>query len=103
FSSFVCQLNMYGFRKINRTPRVQRIPGDAQTWEFSHRKYLRVRPDLLEEIKHKALEPVPSLLELPREVAAQLPQMRDSNHRLIHTLSSEKVQVDRLANVANFT
>ncbi|PCH36448.1 winged helix DNA-binding domain-containing protein, partial [Wolfiporia cocos MD-104 SS10] len=59
FSSFVRQLNMYGFHKINRTPRAQRTSADVQTWEFSHHKFLRGRPDLLEEIKRKALEPDP--------------------------------------------
>ncbi|KDQ19450.1 hypothetical protein BOTBODRAFT_102648, partial [Botryobasidium botryosum FD-172 SS1] len=61
FSSFVRQLNMYGFHKINRTPRAQRTSSDAQTWEFSHHKFLRGRPDLLDEIKRKALEPDPSV------------------------------------------
>ncbi|TFL02156.1 HSF-type DNA-binding-domain-containing protein, partial [Pterulicium gracile] len=71
FSSFVRQLNMYGFHKINRTPRAQRSSTDAQTWEFSHRKFLRGRPDLLDEIKRKALEPDPGVkqrVELPGEV-----------------------------------
>ncbi|PFH50943.1 hypothetical protein AMATHDRAFT_143681 [Amanita thiersii Skay4041] len=71
FSSFVRQLNMYGFHKINRTPRAQRTSTDAQTWEFSHHKFLRGRPDLLDEIKRKALEPDPALkhrVELPGEV-----------------------------------
>lgn len=113
---------MYGFHKINRvshlrpllpdnemlmpcvlqTPRAQRTSADVQTWEFSHHKFLRGRPDLLEEIKRKALEPDPSLkhrVELPGEVAAQLSQMRDDNRRLIHALNNEKMKVDRLANV----
>ncbi|KAN0088208.1 HSF-type DNA-binding domain containing protein [Tylopilus felleus] len=59
FSSFVRQLNMYGFHKINRTPRAQRTSTTSQTWEFSHPKFLRGRPDLLEAIKRKALEPDP--------------------------------------------
>ncbi|KAI0685848.1 HSF-type DNA-binding-domain-containing protein [Cytidiella melzeri] len=102
FSSFVRQLNMYGFHKINRTPRAQRTSADVQTWEFSHLKFLRGRPDLLEEIKRKALEPDPSVkhrVELPGEVAAQLSQMRDDNRRLVRALNGEKVKVDRLANV----
>lgn len=85
---------MYGFHKINRvrlivhfvyilpaasidtivsqTPRAQRTTTDAQTWEFSHTKFLRGRPDLLDEIKRKALEPDPSIkhrVELPGEVS----------------------------------
>ncbi|KAF9224111.1 winged helix DNA-binding domain-containing protein, partial [Gyrodon lividus] len=59
FSSFVRQLNMYGFHKINRTPRAQRTSNTSQTWEFSHPKFLRARPDLLDAIKRKALEPDP--------------------------------------------
>ncbi|KAI0690880.1 HSF-type DNA-binding-domain-containing protein [Cerioporus squamosus] len=102
FSSFVRQLNMYGFHKINRTPRAQRTSADVQTWEFSHHKFLRGRPDLLEEIKRKALEPDPSLkhrVELPGEVAAQLSQMREDNRRLMVAFQQERQKVDRLANV----
>ncbi|THH08909.1 hypothetical protein EW146_g8841, partial [Bondarzewia mesenterica] len=120
FSSFVRQLNMYGFHKINRvstpphprgnaltrdlavmqTPRAQRTSTDAQTWEFSHHKFLRGRPDLLEEIKRKALEPDPSIkhrVELPGEVAAQLAQMRDENRRVVNTLTAERAKFERLA------
>ncbi|KAI0065517.1 hypothetical protein BV25DRAFT_1703812 [Artomyces pyxidatus] len=100
FSSFVRQLNMYGFHKINRTPRAQRTSTDAQTWEFSHHKFLRGRPDLLDEIKRKALEPDPSIkhrVELPGEVAAQLSQMRDENRRVVNALAAEKAKFERLA------
>ncbi|GBE89440.1 predicted protein [Sparassis crispa] len=102
FSSFVRQLNMYGFHKINRTPRAQRTSTDVQTWEFSHHKFLRGRPDLLEEIKRKALEPDPSLkhrIELPGEVAAQLSQVREDNRRLTMAMHAERSKVDRLAAV----
>ena len=73
-----------------------------QTWEFSHHKFLRGRPDLLEEIKRKALEPDPSLkhrVELPGEVAAQLSQMRDDNRRLMVAFQQERQKVDRLVSV----
>ncbi|KAI0351335.1 hypothetical protein OH77DRAFT_948313 [Trametes cingulata] len=93
---------MYGFHKINRTPRAQRTSADVQTWEFSHHKFLRGRPDLLEEIKRKALEPDPSLkhrVELPGEVAAQLSQMREDNRRLMVAFQQERGKVERLANV----
>ena len=73
-----------------------------QTWEFSHHKFLRGRPDLLEEIKRKALEPDPSLkhrVELPGEVAAQLSQMREDNRRLAVAFQQERQKVDRLASV----
>ncbi|GLB41569.1 putative winged helix DNA-binding domain-containing protein [Lyophyllum shimeji] len=99
FSSFVRQLNMYGFHKINRTPRAQRTSTDAQTWEFSHHKFLRGRPDLLDEIKRKALEPDPALkhrVELPGEVAAQLGAMREENRRMWDQLSQERKRTERL-------
>lgn len=85
FSSFVRQLNMYGFHKINRTPRAQRTSTSSQTWEFSHPKFLRERPDLLDAIKRKALEPDPrerGRVELPGEVARFLGSIREENRAL---------------------
>lgn len=73
-----------------------------QTWEFSHHKFLRGRPDLLEEIKRKALEPDPSVkqrVELPGEITAQLSAMREDNRRLAHALNAERQKMDRLASV----
>ncbi|EJD08572.1 winged helix DNA-binding domain-containing protein, partial [Fomitiporia mediterranea MF3/22] len=113
FSSFVRQLNMYGFHKINRTPRGTRAtsgsgqgngPGSAeqQVWEFSHHKFLRGRPDLLDEIKRKALDPDPAVkqrVELPGELAAQLNQMRDNNRRVVRALEWERAKVNRLVGV----
>ncbi|CAO3623497.1 unnamed protein product [Cunninghamella blakesleeana] len=56
FSSFVRQLNMYGFHKVNKSPRGHRTLAENQIWEFSHQKFLRNRPDLLDDIKRKAME-----------------------------------------------
>ncbi|KAG9313168.1 HSF-type DNA-binding-domain-containing protein [Chiua virens] len=98
FSSFVRQLNMYGFHKINRTPRAQRTSSSSQTWEFSHPKFLRNRPDLLEAIKRKALEPDPrerNRIELPGEVARLLSDLREENRALwreVKSLSSRVPQ-----------
>lgn len=47
---------MYGFYKVNKTPRGQRTTNDSQVWEFSHPKFIRGRTDLLEEIRRKALD-----------------------------------------------
>ncbi|KAL5536721.1 hypothetical protein ACEPAF_544 [Sanghuangporus sanghuang] len=113
FSSFVRQLNMYGFHKINRTPRGGRtssgsgqISGsgsaDQQVWEFSHHKFLRGRPDLLDEIKRKALDPDPTVkqrVELPGELAAQLGQMRENHRRVVRALEWERAKVDKLVGV----
>jgi heat shock transcription factor len=86
---------MYGFHKINRTPRSQRTSTDAQTWEFSHHKFLRGRPDLLDEIKRKALDPDPAVkhrVELPGEMML----MREENRRVWEALMSERRKVDKL-------
>ncbi|KAK9707821.1 hypothetical protein K7432_009966 [Basidiobolus ranarum] len=56
FSSFVRQLNMYGFHKVNKSPRGHRTLAENQIWEFSHSKFLRGRPDLLDDIKRKSME-----------------------------------------------
>ncbi|CEP14950.1 hypothetical protein [Parasitella parasitica] len=56
FSSFVRQLNMYGFHKVNKSPRGHRTLAENQIWEFSHSRFLRDRPDLLDEIKRKTME-----------------------------------------------
>ncbi|KAI9028981.1 HSF-type DNA-binding-domain-containing protein [Phycomyces nitens] len=59
FSSFVRQLNMYGFHKVNKSPRGHRTLAENQIWEFSHPKFLRNRADLLDDIKRKAMETDP--------------------------------------------
>jgi len=54
FSSFVRQLNFYGFRKIKTDPlriRDQESGAEAKYWRFRHEKFMRGRPDLLSEIK----------------------------------------------------
>ncbi|KAL0085943.1 HSF-type DNA-binding-domain-containing protein [Phycomyces blakesleeanus] len=56
FSSFVRQLNMYGFHKVNKSPRGHRTLAENQIWEFSHQKFLRDRADLLDDIKRKSME-----------------------------------------------
>ncbi|KAG2364673.1 HSF-type DNA-binding-domain-containing protein, partial [Suillus spraguei] len=102
FSSFVRQLNMYGFHKINRTPRAQRTSTTSQTWEFSHPKFLRARPDLLDAIKRKALEPDPrerGRVELPGEVARLLNDMRDENKALWREMRRERRKVEKLTEI----
>ncbi|KAI8981822.1 HSF-type DNA-binding-domain-containing protein, partial [Mycotypha africana] len=53
FSSFVRLLNMYGFHKINKSPRGQRGNNENEIWEFSHPKFQHSRSDLLKDIKRK--------------------------------------------------
>lgn len=55
FSSFVRQLNFYGFKKIkNDSIRVHVLEDNDAAhswWRFKHEKFLRGRPDLLKDIK----------------------------------------------------
>lgn len=54
FSSFVRQLNFYGFRKIkNDGIRIPDVDDEtiSKYWRFKHEKFLRGRPDLLIEIR----------------------------------------------------
>ncbi|KAI9496525.1 HSF-type DNA-binding-domain-containing protein, partial [Zychaea mexicana] len=54
FSSFVRQLNMYGFRKINKASRGKHGTDQSEIWEFMHPQFLRDRQGKLSEIKRKA-------------------------------------------------
>ncbi|GAA99982.1 uncharacterized protein L969DRAFT_96598 [Mixia osmundae IAM 14324] len=60
FSSFVRQLNMYGWSKTNKTPRGHRGSLELQAWEFAHPDFRRGRIDLLDQIKRKGPESSPS-------------------------------------------
>lgn len=85
-----------------QTPRAARASADSQTWEFAHSKFLRGRPDLLDEIRRKALEPDPSIkqrVELPGELAAQLSSIREENRRVVRALDEERNRNQRLANM----
>lgn len=46
----------YGFHKVNKSPRGHRTLAENQIWEFSHSKFLRDQPDLLDTIKRKTME-----------------------------------------------
>jgi len=55
FSSFVRQLNMYGFHKVNKSSPSTK-GSENQVWEFYHPKFIRGKPHLIEEIKRKQIE-----------------------------------------------
>jgi len=55
FSSFVRQLNMYGFHKVNKSSPSSKN-NENQVWEFFHPKFIRGKPHLIEEIKRKQIE-----------------------------------------------
>jgi HSF-type DNA-binding len=54
FSSFVRQLNFYGFRKIKADPlriKEAEVAEESKYWRFRHEKFQRDHPELLEEIR----------------------------------------------------
>ncbi|KAJ0403037.1 hypothetical protein P43SY_009578 [Pythium insidiosum] len=56
FSSFVRQLNLYGFRKVRSVDiDAPRGVDPRDWWEFRHDKFLRGRRELLSEIKRRSL------------------------------------------------
>lgn len=61
FSSFVRQLNFYGFRKVKcDSLRIKDEANDVESkyWKFRHDKFKRGRPDLLAQIKKSShIEP----------------------------------------------
>ena len=55
FSSFVRQLNMYGFHKVPHLQQgvLQADNPEAESWEFSNPNFQRGQPDLLHYVKRK--------------------------------------------------
>ncbi|KAF8982419.1 hypothetical protein BGZ46_001312 [Entomortierella lignicola] len=86
FSSFVRQLNMYGFHKVNKSPRGHRTLAENQIWEFSHQKFLRGRQDLLDDIKRKAMES-DSLRRDGGDLPAHMAVLQASQNELVQNIS----------------
>ncbi|KAL1925233.1 uncharacterized protein VTP21DRAFT_116 [Calcarisporiella thermophila] len=110
FSSFVRQLNMYGFHKVNKSNRNSgsSTKGDQEQWEFSHEKFQRDRPELVEEIRRKALDTtaprresdasnlqteVAGLKVFKGEVGQQMTQMRSNMNEVLHQLEETQRQL----------
>ncbi|KAH8549551.1 HSF-type DNA-binding-domain-containing protein [Umbelopsis sp. PMI_123] len=51
WQSFVRQLNMYGFHKVNDV--FHTLTNEQQLWEFAHECFRRGQPELLQKIKRK--------------------------------------------------
>jgi hypothetical protein len=110
FSSFVRQLNFYGFRKIKTDPiriRDQESGAEAKYWRFRHEKFLRGRPDLLSEIKKSnQIEPaekqeVEALKNEVKELKSQLSTMSKNMERmasLVGTLMKNQEEQQKQAN-----
>ncbi|PIA17858.1 hypothetical protein COEREDRAFT_40190, partial [Coemansia reversa NRRL 1564] len=62
FSSFVRQLNMYGFHKVPHLQQGGLITDgpEAESWEFSNENFQRGQPDLLHFIRRKKVSGEPT-------------------------------------------
>ncbi|KAI8341116.1 HSF-type DNA-binding-domain-containing protein [Chlamydoabsidia padenii] len=88
FSSFVRQLNMYGFHKVNKSPRGHRTLAENQIWEFSHQKFLRGRPELLDDIKRKAMEATDNQQrQVNGDIQAHMNLIQSSQSDMMHQLT----------------
>ncbi|KAI8645062.1 HSF-type DNA-binding-domain-containing protein [Parasitella parasitica] len=87
FSSFVRQLNMYGFHKVNKSPRGHRTLAENQIWEFSHPKFIKDRPDILDEIKRKSLETENTTKRDHGDINSHMAMMQVSQSEMIQQLA----------------
>lgn len=91
FSSFVRQLNFYGFRKV-KSESLQ----NPDWWEFRHPSFLRGKPHLLSEIK-RSMHFVPEGNGNTKEITELKSQVAD----LTEKLSALNDQVERLTGAFN--
>ena len=115
FSSFVRQLNFYGFRKIKNEPIKLSKSGegpDSKFWRFRHEFFLRGRPDLLIDIKkanHSQgadQEEVNALKQEVSELKAQLGSMQGEMEKvtaMMQRMFQEKEEGRKVAHVEHHT
>ncbi|KAI9279472.1 HSF-type DNA-binding-domain-containing protein [Umbelopsis sp. AD052] len=96
FASFVRQLNMYGFHKINKTARGQgqRTSTENNIWKFSHPSFLRDRPDLLDGIKRKAMEQETNRRDA-NDLSSSMLQMQQAQHEILDKLTQLQSALER--------
>ncbi|CAG8486633.1 5829_t:CDS:2 [Funneliformis mosseae] len=93
FSSFVRQLNMYGFHKIPHLQQgVLQSDGQSEQWEFSNTNFIRNQPDLLYYVTRKKGKDTENIKE-PNEL--------DLNHILNEIASVKKHQLTISADLKN--
>eukprot|EP00554_Chaetoceros_debilis_P008487 CAMPEP_0194104370 /NCGR_PEP_ID=MMETSP0150-20130528/4716_1 /TAXON_ID=122233 /ORGANISM="Chaetoceros debilis, Strain MM31A-1" /LENGTH=488 /DNA_ID=CAMNT_0038791879 /DNA_START=105 /DNA_END=1574 /DNA_ORIENTATION=- len=98
FSSFVRQLNFYGFRKIKNDPiRLRGDDGpDSRYWRFRHEYFLRGRPDLLSEIR-KANHSQGADQEEVNALKSEVSQLREQ----LSTMQADMEKVTAMMQIMN--
>lgn len=87
----------YGFHKVNKSPRGHRTLAENQIWEFSHSKFLRNRPDLLDEIKRKALESE-SVRRDTNDISSHMAMMQMSQSDMMQQISHLQENLNQVMN-----
>lgn len=94
FSSFVRQLNFYGFRKVRVDAETAASVDPKEWWEFRHDKFVRGRRDLLREIKRRTIADGRSTIEraemdeLRAEVCALKDQVQQLNKHMMSVMQA---------------
>jgi len=78
---------------VNKTPRGSKVAAESQVWEFSHTKFIRHRPDLLDEIKRRVGD-VDYIREgdLSNAMTAMQVQQKDILKQVLHLLSPQNIE-----------
>lgn len=63
---------MYGFHKVNKSSRSAPSKAENQVWEFSHPKFQRDNPGLLDDIRRKSIDASTAGANAGPEVPSQL-------------------------------
>jgi hypothetical protein len=108
FSSFVRQLNFYGFRKVkNESIRIDtgREAEEANYWRFRHESFRRGRPGLLKDIKktsHQVADKaeVEALKRELQELRSRLSSMSSDVTRLTSLVETLMTQNGNIATMA---
>mmetsp|Transcript_9854 Transcript_9854/g.37133 ORF Transcript_9854/g.37133 Transcript_9854/m.37133 type:complete len:361 (-) Transcript_9854:231-1313(-) len=93
FSSFVRQLNFYGFRKI-KSDAVLNTPQEGKWWEFRHESFQRGRADLLVNIMRRSnTQPTP---EKGPKTEKELSDLRTEVDKLRERVTLQTAEIARL-------
>jgi hypothetical protein len=74
FSSFVRQLNFYGFRKLK--------VDDPNWWEFQHENFVRGKKVLLKDIRRKTCTGADGINQMSREMASLKFEVKDLHQKM---------------------
>mmetsp|Transcript_833 Transcript_833/g.1405 ORF Transcript_833/g.1405 Transcript_833/m.1405 type:complete len:339 (-) Transcript_833:228-1244(-) len=96
FSSFVRQLNFYGFHKVKSETKPNLSDEEAKVLEFHHPLFQRDRPDLLGEIKRSisCSESGPSAQEF-EALKTEVSELTNQVERLAYAMSEIKDMLKR--------